>query len=92
MAVNYTNINTKYVYIFHTVLSSRVFNTIFTYYHVVQYEFELVNMWSKSDDEEDASMKAVGKCGTNWRQHGMAPLWDTILIFYGPGTQIQYHG
>ena len=54
----------------------------FTYYHVLQFEFELVNMWSKSDDEEDASMKAVGKCcGTNWRQHGMAPLWHTILIF-----------
>ena len=46
---------------------------------VLQYEFELIIVWSKSDDEEDALMKAVGKCcGTNWRQHGMAPLWDTI--------------
>ena len=33
----------------------------FTYYHVLQYKFELVKVWSKSDDEEDALIKAVGK-------------------------------
>ena len=29
--------------------------------HALQYEFELVNVWSKSGDEEDALMKAVEK-------------------------------
>ena len=36
-------------------------------------------------------MKAMGKsCETNWRQHGVALLWD--ILFHRPGTQIQYHG
>ena len=62
----------------------------FTYYHVLQYKFMLVNVWSKSEDEEDALMKAVGKVvgltgdsmvrrlyGILWAQHTDSILWVT---------------
>ena len=60
------------------------------YFHVLQYEFELVNVWSKSDDEWDDLMKAVGKsCGDSvvWHLCGIP-----FKYFEGPGTQIQYCG
>ena len=48
----------------------------------------LVNRWSKSDDEERCLDESSWEsCWTNWRQHGMALLWDTILIFYGSSTR-----
>ena len=53
----------------------------FIHYHVLRYNFELVNVWSKSDDEEDALMKAVGK---------VVGLTGDSMVWHFCGIPIQY--
>ena len=49
----------------------------FAYYHVLQYKFELVNVWSKKRMPNKSSGES---CVTDWRQHGVAPLWDLMAL------------